>query len=59
MTRDYFEDEDIREDLEQSTPWPRLGRPDDVANACTFLAAPDSDFITGSVLTADGGFTAR
>ncbi|MFC6838386.1 SDR family NAD(P)-dependent oxidoreductase [Halomarina ordinaria] len=59
MTREYFEDEGIREDLEQSTPWPRLGRPEDVANACTFLAAPDSEFITGSVLAADGGFTAR
>lgn len=59
MTREYFEDEEIREDLEQSTPWPRLGRPEDVANACTFLAAPESEFITGSVLRADGGFTAR
>jgi len=36
----------------------RWGRPEDVANAALFLASDASDFITGSVLTVDGGWTA-
>jgi 3-oxoacyl-[acyl-carrier protein] reductase len=31
------------------------GRPDDIANAVTFLAAPASGFVTAQVLTVDGG----
>lgn len=59
MVRDWLEDEELRKQFEEATPWPRLGRPDDVANTCTFLAAPASDFITGSLLTVDGGYTAQ
>lgn len=36
----------------------RWGRPEDVAAAALFLASDDSDFVTGSVLTVDGGWTA-
>lgn len=39
------------------TPSGRLGEPDDVARAVQFLAAPDSDYITGHVLVVDGGLT--
>jgi NAD(P)-dependent dehydrogenase (short-subunit alcohol dehydrogenase family) len=35
----------------------RWGRPLDVANAALFLASDASDFVTGSVLTVDGGWT--
>jgi NAD(P)-dependent dehydrogenase (short-subunit alcohol dehydrogenase family) len=40
------------------TPFPRLGRPDDVAGAALFLASGDSTFVSGSVLSVDGGWTA-
>jgi NAD(P)-dependent dehydrogenase (short-subunit alcohol dehydrogenase family) len=39
-------------------PIGRLGNPEDVANAAIFLASDDSSFITGAVLTVDGGLTA-
>jgi glucose 1-dehydrogenase len=40
------------------TPWPRLGRPQDVANAAVFLASDRASFITGSNLVIDGGWLA-
>jgi len=36
-------------------PTGKAGRPADIANAVSFLAAPEMDFITGQVLLVDGG----
>ena len=38
-------------------PTGKAGRPEDIANAVAFLAAPRMDFITGQVLLVDGGKT--
>ena len=40
------------------TPWPRLGRPGDVANAVLFLASDECSYITGENLMVDGGWMA-
>jgi NAD(P)-dependent dehydrogenase (short-subunit alcohol dehydrogenase family) len=40
------------------TPMPRLGRPDDVANAALFLASDEATYITGENLMVDGGWMA-
>lgn len=40
------------------TPWPRLGRPNDVAQAVLFLASSEASFITGAELMVDGGWMA-
>ena len=42
--------------LVEETPLGRLGRPEDIAEAVAFLASERAAFITGQVLTADGGF---
>jgi NAD(P)-dependent dehydrogenase (short-subunit alcohol dehydrogenase family) len=40
------------------TPWPRLGRPQDVAEAVLFLSSPEARYITGAELMVDGGWMA-
>lgn len=42
--------------LAEETPVGRLGTPEDIAAAVAFLAGDGASFITGQVLTADGGF---
>jgi NAD(P)-dependent dehydrogenase (short-subunit alcohol dehydrogenase family) len=38
-------------------PWGRLGQPEEIARAVVFLCDPASDYITGSLLLVDGGFS--
>ncbi len=47
-----------RERLKRRTPMGRLGLPEEVAEAAVFLASDDAAFVTGSVLTVDGGWMA-
>lgn len=37
----------------------RVGRPDDIARACLFLANPNNNFVNGTNLTVDGGMTKK
>jgi 3-oxoacyl-[acyl-carrier protein] reductase len=51
---DVLSDE-IKEHLLKQTPLGRFGSPEDVAGAVSFLASDSASFITGHVLTVDGG----
>lgn len=48
--------EETRQSLAEETPLGRLGTPADIANAVAFFASEKSSFLTGQVLSADGGF---
>ena len=39
----------------EKTPIGRMGKPQDIANAYLFLASDEASFITGAVLSVDGG----
>ena len=43
-------------DLAAQTPLNRLGTPEDIAHAAAFLCSEGASFLTGQVITADGGF---
>ena len=49
----------LRKSLEERQAMNRLGQPIEIARAMLFLASDESSFCTGSMLTADGGWTAR
>jgi NAD(P)-dependent dehydrogenase (short-subunit alcohol dehydrogenase family) len=38
-------------------PWPRTGRPEDIAAMALFLASDDSEFVTGQAMVVDGAAT--
>ncbi|MRX44781.1 SDR family oxidoreductase [Agromyces kandeliae] len=40
-----------------TTPFGRVGRPEDVANLIGWLATPSGAWVTGQVITSDGGFS--
>jgi NAD(P)-dependent dehydrogenase (short-subunit alcohol dehydrogenase family) len=43
----------------RSSPWGRVGQPDDVAHAAAFLVSDAAYLITGQVLAIDAGLTAK
>ncbi|MFH1997912.1 MAG: SDR family NAD(P)-dependent oxidoreductase [Patescibacteria group bacterium] len=59
MTKDMLTDPATKQFMESSTPYSRLGEPEDIANAVVYLASNKSDFVNGEVLVVDGGWIAK
>ena len=47
--------DEYKEKMKQAIPLNKFGTPDDVAEACLFLASSDADYITGQTIVVDGG----
>ncbi len=52
------EKDKIREELHARQPVGRMGRPDEVAYMALYLSSAEAEFVTGSAMTIDGGWTA-
>lgn len=58
MVRPFLEDPELNQVLHDKSPWPRLGTARDVGKVALFLASDDAAWVTGSMLTVDGAYTA-
>jgi len=47
----------VLQEVQKRIPAKRLGTPEDVAGAVSFLASPAASYITGQVIVVDGGMT--
>jgi NAD(P)-dependent dehydrogenase (short-subunit alcohol dehydrogenase family) len=53
-----LEKEKVRAELNQRQPVGRLGKPEEIAHMALYLCSAEAEFVTGSVLAIDGGWTA-
>jgi NAD(P)-dependent dehydrogenase (short-subunit alcohol dehydrogenase family) len=51
-------EEQVRAAMPTLQPWPEEGRPEDIAGLALYLAGPDSVFVTGEAIRADGALLA-
>jgi NAD(P)-dependent dehydrogenase (short-subunit alcohol dehydrogenase family) len=52
------EKEEVRRQLNLRQPLGRLGQPDEIADLALYISSPAAAFMTGSIVTIDGGLTA-
>lgn len=56
MTKNSFDNEEVRKQSEALIPEGRLGQPEDISNVVLFLLSGLSDYMTGTNVYADGGY---
>ena len=52
------EKDQVREQLHARQPIGRMGRPDEIAHMVLYLCSDEAEYVQGSVITIDGGWTA-
>ena len=57
MVEHRLKDEGFRKMQTEMTPYPRLGRVEDVAGTVAFLCSPEGSFINGQTIVVDGGWS--
>lgn len=59
MTQDRIDGSDrFKRVMIDTTPFPRIGTPEDIAGAVSFLCSSSASFINGHILVVDGGWSA-
>jgi NAD(P)-dependent dehydrogenase (short-subunit alcohol dehydrogenase family) len=56
MTHDLVADMSQAKYWQESIPWGRIGKPEDLVGAAIFLASDEAEYITGVTIFVDGGF---
>ena len=57
LNREMWQPPHMQEWLRSTQPNPRMGKPEDIAPLTTFLSGSGADYITGQVITVDGGLS--
>ena len=58
LTHERLQDAQFLRLMVDTTPFPRIGKPQDIAGAVRFLCSSDASFVNGHVLVIDGGWSA-
>jgi len=56
LTEKYVTNNEYMEKISSRTPMKRIGEPEEVARTAAFLVMPASSYITGEIISVDGGF---
>lgn len=59
LTEDLEANDRLRQSVLDRTPLDRFADPEDIAGPALFLASDAANYVTGTILTVDGGWTAR
>lgn len=57
INRDLMQDPDKKREVEEEVPWGRLGEPEEIAAAISWLASAEAEYVVGTTLFVDGGMT--
>ena len=59
MQKRWKKNPKAKKNLEKFIPLQRVGKPQDISNACMFLLSDQANYITGTEIIVDGGITSK